>query len=344
MTITMTMTMAGDTEHEEQEEQEETPSLLPISCGNLSLWFAIWVRWLRLVTMCSWLVPVTVARFCVATMFVAPLRLKKLLVYIPSSWTFVLYRRGSRGDSACLPDSSSLSSMGVAAAASAAPPLHDEPQSHASSLVVASRNVLPPPSESAPGPCVCASHKKELGELSLPCLHALRDDMRLHHSGTGSRRVDRVSLRKVLDHTPIDLQPSLRYIMQGATITADRMHRSSRGVESANCPFCLSAVETETHRWWRCPHWDALRAHHIGSLVDLACEQLGSVETVASICGVPTSNVQPSLRMHWDKVWWSFWLPQMIMIHDCCCLCFTFGWRPAGFALLRVLPVWTDSE
>jgi hypothetical protein len=29
----------------------------------------------------------------------------------------------------------------------------------------------------------------------------------------------------------------------------------------------------------------------------------------------------------------------MIMIRDCCCLCFTFGWRPAGFALLRVLPV-----
>ena len=27
------------------------------------------------------------------------------------------------------------------------------------------------------------------------------------------------------------------------------------------------------------------------------------------------------------------------MIRDCCCLCFTFGWRPAGFALLRVLPV-----
>ena len=104
MTITMTMTMTGDTEHE---EQEETPSLL------LILWFAIWVRWLRLVTMCSWLVPVTVARFCVTTMFVAPLRLKKLLVYIPSSWTFVLYRRGSLGDSACLPDGSSLSSIWV---------------------------------------------------------------------------------------------------------------------------------------------------------------------------------------------------------------------------------------
>jgi hypothetical protein len=156
-----------------------------------------------------------------------------------------------------------------------------------------------------------ALHKKELGELSLPCLHALRDDMRLHPFGAASRRrrdmrdlvrVDRVSLRKVIDHTPIDLQSSLRYIMQGATITADRMHRSSRGVESANCPFCLSAVETETHRWWRFPHWDALRAHHIGSLVDLACEQLGSVETVASICRVPTSNVHPSSRMHWDKV------------------------------------------
>ena len=156
-----------------------------------------------------------------------------------------------------------------------------------------------------------ALHKKELGELSLPCLHALRDDMRLHPFGAASRRrrdmrdlvrVDRVSLRKVIDHTPIDLQSSLRYIMQGATITADRMHRSSRGVESANCPFCLSTVETETHRWWRCPHWDALRVHHLGSLVDLTCEQLGSVEMVASICGVPASNVHPSLRMHWDKV------------------------------------------
>jgi len=191
--------------------------------------------------------------------------------------------------------------MGVAAAASAAPPLHDEPQSHASSLVVASGMCFP----LHPNlllVLVSALHKKELGELSLPCLHALRDDMRLHRSGAASRRVDRVSLRKVLDHTPIDLQPSLRYIMQGATITADRMHRSSRGVESANCPFCLSAVETETHRWWRFPHWVSLRAHHIGSLVDLACAQLGSVETVASICRVPTSNVHPSLRMHWDKV------------------------------------------
>ena len=58
--------------------------------------------------------------------------------------------------------------------------------------------------------------------------------------------VDRTLLKHVLGSA--EVPPSLRCIMQGATLTADRVNRSSRGAVSATCPFCHSDIEAEVHR------------------------------------------------------------------------------------------------
>ena len=155
----------------------------------------------------------------------------------------------------------------------------------------------------------CLLHKQELHQHSLPCLHALRDVMRQTCFQEASRRrrdmrslehVDRTLLKHVLGSA--DVPPSLRCIMQGATLTADRVNRSSRGAVSATCPFCHSGIETEVHRWWQCPHWDSVRFLHLGEDADLVCAQLGACESVASICGIPTLDLSPVLQSHWDKV------------------------------------------
>ena len=46
--------------------------------------------------------------------------------------------------------------------------------------------------------------------------------------------VDRALLRRVLGSDEVAC--SIRCIMQGATLTADRLNRSSRGTVSATCP------------------------------------------------------------------------------------------------------------
>ena len=155
------------------------------------------------------------------------------------------------------------------------------------------------------------SHKKELREHSLPCLHALRDDMRqVSFLKAGQRRRDmcdlasvaRKTLRHVLECTAVDRQPVLRCIMQGAILTADRMHRSSKGAISSLCPFCHSGVETEIHRWWACPRWTDFRNLHLGRNAEIICEQLRNVPNVASICGIPTHGLSSLARSQWTHV------------------------------------------
>ena len=155
------------------------------------------------------------------------------------------------------------------------------------------------------------NHKRELREHTLSCLHTLREDMRqVSFLKAGQRRrdmrdlatVDRNALRHVLEHTAVDRRPVLRCIMQGAILTADRMHRSSKGAVSSLCPFCHSSVETEIHRWWSCQHWNGLRALHLGRNAEIICEQLSSVSNVASICGIPTHGLSPLVRSQWINV------------------------------------------
>ena len=86
------------------------------------------------------------------------------------------------------------------------------------------------------------SHKGELREHT----SSLREDMRqVSFLKAGQRRrdtrdlatVDRNTLRHVLDHTAVDRRSVSRCIMQGAILTADRMHRSSKGAVSSRLSF-----------------------------------------------------------------------------------------------------------
>ena len=149
-------------------------------------------------------------------------------------------------------------------------------------------------------------HKRELHQHSLSCLHALRDAMRHVCFQTASRRrrdmrnlehVDRALLRRVLGSDEVAC--SIRCIMQGATLTADRLNRSSRGTVSATCPFCRLGVETEIHRWWQCPRWDYVRSSCLGEHAPVICAQLAASDSVASICGIPTLGLSAFLQSKW---------------------------------------------
>lgn len=155
------------------------------------------------------------------------------------------------------------------------------------------------------------AHREDLWACQAPALHALRDDMRwkcFHKAGVRRRDmkdleyVDRKILTQALQKTPQASRPILRFIMQGAVMTADRVHRSSRGGLDATCPFCLSGVEDETHRYWQCEHWQHVRIHHFGDNAVRICSQMQAVSNVASLCGIPTSSLSDFLVSHWLSI------------------------------------------
>ena len=89
------------------------------------------------------------------------------------------------------------------------------------------------------------SHKAEA--LNWPkMLHSLRDAMRHKACQKAARRrpdmrdlpsLDREALANLWKIVPVDHRPTLRFLMQGAALTAAREHRSTRARVAACCPF-----------------------------------------------------------------------------------------------------------
>ena len=155
------------------------------------------------------------------------------------------------------------------------------------------------------------AHKSAMGGLRSPVLHALRDDMRLTLFWKASQRrrdmvdlhkVDRKLLQNVFRHLPCETHPSFRFLLQGAMLTADRVHRSTRGRADPSCPYCQSAVEDEVHRFWVCPAWHDICCSNLGADHAAMCEQLRAAQNAASICGIPVHGLSGSLKAKWVDV------------------------------------------
>ena len=142
-------------------------------------------------------------------------------------------------------------------------------------------------------------------------LHHLRDRMR-HQllSEASARRRDMRQLeqvdRKLLAVTQQNLdaidQPLALFLQQGAALTAARLHRSSRGRQSAECPFCRNAEESECHRYWECSAWDALRREVLGEGWEELAAMMRDMANVATTCAVPVHSMPPSVRQHWHAL------------------------------------------
>ena len=155
------------------------------------------------------------------------------------------------------------------------------------------------------------AHKSAMGGLRGPVLHALRDDMRLTLFRKADQRrrdmvdlhkVDRTLLQTVFRRLPRETHPSFRFLLQGAMLTADRTHRSTRGRSDPNCPYCQSAVENEVHRFWVCPAWHDIRCSHLGANHAAMCEMLRGLQNTASMCGIPVHDLPCSLKAKWVDV------------------------------------------
>ena len=93
------------------------------------------------------------------------------------------------------------------------------------------------------------AHASAVHALRAPVLHLLREAMRNTAFTEASRRrrdmrglpaVDRGCLAELWRRVPKTEHPTLRFLMQGAAMTASRSHRSTRGRVSPACHFCHS--------------------------------------------------------------------------------------------------------
>ena len=142
-------------------------------------------------------------------------------------------------------------------------------------------------------------------------LHHLRDRMR-HQllSEASARRRDMRQLeqvdRKLLAATQQNLdaidQPLALFLQQGAALTAARLNRSSRGRQSAECPFCRNAEESECHRYWECSAWDSLRREVLGEGWEELAAMMRDMANVATTCAVPVHSMPPPVRQHWHAL------------------------------------------
>ena len=143
-------------------------------------------------------------------------------------------------------------------------------------------------------------------------LHSLRCAMRERLCTQAARRrrdmrgledVDRELLRGLWKVIPQEDHPTLRFLMQGAVMTAGREHRSSRGRLSPICRFCdLGVGEDEKHRYWVCPRWEAVRREHLGDGFLDVCTLLTGMPNVASMCAVPVRQMPPEIRDRWPRI------------------------------------------
>ncbi|CAE7337918.1 HCc2 [Symbiodinium sp. CCMP2592] len=143
-------------------------------------------------------------------------------------------------------------------------------------------------------------------------LHSLREDMRQYMCANAARRrrdmkglqeVDREALRALWKKVPETDHPTLRFLMQGAAMTADREHRGTKGRVSSICSHCeMGVVEDETHRYWQCPGWTEIRHEHLGDASDELCASLSQLPSAASVCALPVKQLSSGVRVMWPEI------------------------------------------
>ncbi|CAE7407849.1 unnamed protein product [Symbiodinium sp. CCMP2592] len=143
-------------------------------------------------------------------------------------------------------------------------------------------------------------------------LHSLREDMRQYMCANAARRrrdmkglqeVDRETLRALWKKVPENDHPTLRFLMQGAAMTADREHRGTKGRVSSICSHCaMGVVEDETHRYWQCPCWTEIRHEHLGDASDELCASLSQLPSAASVCALPVKQLSSGVRVMWPEI------------------------------------------
>ncbi|CAE7218325.1 unnamed protein product [Symbiodinium sp. KB8] len=154
-------------------------------------------------------------------------------------------------------------------------------------------------------------HAAAVQEIRAPVLHLLREAMRdaAFHEASRRRRdmrgladVDRDCFGTLWARVPKPEQPTLRFLMQGAAMTASRLHRSTRGRTSPTCPFCDHPWEDECHPYWVCPRWSPLRVDQLGAEHHEMSAELARLGTVAATCGIPTENITANLKSRWPDI------------------------------------------
>ncbi|OLQ11686.1 hypothetical protein AK812_SmicGene4562 [Symbiodinium microadriaticum] len=131
--------------------------------------------------------------------------------------------------------------------------------------------------------------------------HSLREAMRQCMCANAARRrrdmkglveVDRDRLRTLWQKVPEADHPTLRFLMQGAAMTADREHRGTKGLVSPICSHCdMGVVEDELHRYWQCPCWTEIRRECLGDVSDELCSSIIQLPSASSVCAIPVKQL-----------------------------------------------------
>ena len=77
--------------------------------------------------------------------------------------------------------------------------------------------------------------------------------------------------------------PMALFLKQGAALTAARLHRSSSGRLSSQCPHCHAHDESECHRYRECPSWSAALGTGWENIAGPMC----AMADVAASCAIP---------------------------------------------------------
>ena len=157
--------------------------------------------------------------------------------------------------------------------------------------------------------------------------------------------VDRHALRDMWGRVPVEEHPLLRCIMQGATIIASRLSRSSRGRISPVCPSCQRDFEDECHWFWSCPQWSEILQQLLGANHRDMCALLADLQNVSSICAISATDLAFVAAIA------AVSLVTHLCVHDCCtpsCKCMGRRWAarlrcavrsPACVPSLSIVPL-----
>ena len=142
--------------------------------------------------------------------------------------------------------------------------------------------------------------------------HSLREAMRQCMCANAARRrrdmkglveVDRDRLRTLWQKVPEADHPTLRFLMQGAAMTADREHRGTKGLVSPICSHCdMGVVEDELHRYWQCPCWTEIRRECLGDVSDELCSSIIRLPSASSVCAIPVKQLPSKVRAVWPGI------------------------------------------
>ena len=142
--------------------------------------------------------------------------------------------------------------------------------------------------------------------------HSLREAMRQCMCANAARRrrdmkglveVDRDRLRTLWQKVPEADHPTLRFLMQGAAMTADREHRGTKGLVSPICSHCdMGVVEDELHRYWQCPCWTEIRRECLGDVSDELCSSIIQLPSASSVCAIPVKQLPSKVRAVWPGI------------------------------------------